>query len=209
MPDPCEVVRQGSHRGAKPLVTNNMRRVILVHGWDGYPEEGWFPRFKKDLEEQGFVVTIPAMDPADAPTMTKWVPQLAKVVGTPDEDTYLVGHSAGCITILRYLEGLAAHVKVGGVVLVAGFTDNLGFEELKNYFTTPIDWPKIRSKADGFVAIHSDNDKYVPLSHADVFTRELGAEVVVLKGRHHFAGSDGTTELPEARDTVLQLAGLS
>lgn len=30
-----------------------MKRVIIVHGWDGYPEEGWFPWFKKELEEKG------------------------------------------------------------------------------------------------------------------------------------------------------------
>ena len=185
-----------------------MRRIILVHGWDGYPEEGWFPKFKKEMEEQGFVVTIPDMDPADAPQQTKWVPQLAGVVGAPDEDTYLVGHSAGCITILRYLEGLLTGQKVGGVLLVAGFTDNLGFEELKNYFTTSIDWDRIIGHADAFIAIHSDNDKYVPLSHADTFKRFLGAIVIILKGRGHFAGSDGTTELPEARDAVLKLAGL-
>lgn len=186
-----------------------MRRVILVHGWDGYPEEGWFPTFKKETEAQGFVVTIPAMEPADAPTMTKWVPQLAGVVGTPDEDTYLVGHSAGCITILRYLEGLTDGQKIGGAVLVAGFTDPLGFEELKNYFTTSIDWNRIITHADGFVAIHSDNDKYVPLSHADTFKRLLGARVIILKKRGHFAGSDGTTELPEACDALLKLAGLA
>ncbi|MDO8622527.1 MAG: alpha/beta fold hydrolase [bacterium] len=185
-----------------------MRRVILVHGWEGHPEEGWFPKFRKDLEEQGFVVTVPAMEPADAPSQARWVPQLATTVSMPDEDTYLVGHSAGCITILRYLEGLPDRAKVGGVVLVAGFTDNLGFEELKNYFTTPIDWPKIRAKAGGFFAIHSDDDKYVPLSHADVFTRELGATALVLRGRKHFAGSDGTTELSEARDAILTLSGL-
>lgn len=185
-----------------------MRRIILVHGWDGYPEEGWFPKFRKEMEEQGFIVAIPAMEPADAPSRDRWVPQLANAVGTPDEDTYLVGHSAGCVTILRYLEGLPDGTKVGGVLLVAGFTDHLGFEELKNYFTTPIDWTNVRSKADGFVAIHSDNDKFVPLSHADVFKAQLGAQVIVLKARGHFAGSDGTTELPEARDAVLTLAGL-
>ncbi len=186
-----------------------MRRVILVHGWDGYPEEGWFPTFKQEMEAQGFVVIVPVMEPADAPQQEKWVPQLAGVVGTPDEDTYLVGHSAGCITILRYLEGLPTGTKVGGVVLVAGFTDNLGFEDLKNYFTTPINWDRIVTHADGFVAIHSTNDKYVPLSHADTFKRFLGAKVVILKDRGHFAGSDGTTELPEARDAVLKLAGLA
>jgi len=184
-----------------------MRRIILVHGWDGHPEEGWFPKFRQEMEVQGFVVTIPTMR-CQPPQMDVWVPQLAEVVGTPDENTYLIGHSAGCITILRYLEGLPEGQKVGGVVLVAGFTDPLGFEELKNYFTTPLDWPKIRSKAGGFIAIHSDNDKYVPLRHGDVFKAQLGAEVVMLKSRGHFAGSDGTTELPEARDAVLRIAGL-
>lgn len=184
-----------------------MRRVILVHGWDGHPEEGWFPKFKQDMEAQGFVVTIPTMEPADAPTMSKWVPQLASVVSAPDEDTYLVGHSAGCITILRYLEGRPDGQKVGGVVLVAGFTDDLGFKELTNYFMTPIDWDRIISHVDGFIAIHSDNDTYVPLSHADTFKRFLGAGVIILKQRGHFAGSDGTVELPEARDAVLKLAG--
>ncbi|MBI4143171.1 serine hydrolase family protein [Candidatus Uhrbacteria bacterium] len=185
-----------------------MMRAILIHGWDGYPEEGWFPKFKKDMEEQGFVVTIPAMEPAGAPQQAKWVPQLAGVVGVPDEDTYLVGHSAGCITILRYLEGLPEGAKVGGVVLVAGFTDPLGFEELKNYFATPIDWSKIRSKADEFIAIHSDNDEYVPLSHADVFKERLGAEVVILHDRKHFEDGSGITDLPEARDAVLRSAGV-
>ncbi|MFH1099029.1 MAG: alpha/beta fold hydrolase, partial [Candidatus Uhrbacteria bacterium] len=145
-----------------------MPRVILVHGWDGHPEEGWFPWFKRELEARGFSVTIPTMR-CQPPQMDVWVPQLAEVVGTPDQETYLIGHSAGCITILRYLEQIPEEQKVGGVVLVAGFTDDLGFEELKNYFATAIDWPRIRARANGFIAIHSDNDKYVPLRHSDVF----------------------------------------
>ena len=27
-----------------------MQRVFIIHGWDGYPEEGWFPWLKKELE---------------------------------------------------------------------------------------------------------------------------------------------------------------
>lgn len=185
-----------------------MLRVILIHGWEGHPEEGWFPWFKREMEAKGFVVTIPAMQPAEAPSRDAWVPQLAGVVDAPDADMYLVGHSAGCITILRYLEGLSDDQKVGGAVLVAGFTDDLGFKELTNYFATPIDWPRIRARAQGFVAIHSDNDKYVPLSHGDVFKEQLGAELIVLHDRKHFDGGSGITKLPEARDAVLQLAGL-
>jgi predicted alpha/beta hydrolase family esterase len=25
-------------------------RVFIIHGWEGYPEEGWFPWLKKELE---------------------------------------------------------------------------------------------------------------------------------------------------------------
>lgn len=186
-----------------------MRRVIIVHGWEGYPTEGWFPWMKTELETEGFVVDVPAMDPADAPSIAAWVPQLARIVGEPTPDTYLVGHSAGCITILRYLETLPAGQAVGGVVLVAGFTDALGYAELANYFTTPLPWEHIRERSvGGFVAIHSDNDRYVPLAHGDTFKERLGAAVIVLHERQHFSGGDGCVELPEARDAVLRLAGM-
>jgi len=28
------------------------KRVFIIHGWDGYPEEGWFPWLKKKLKEK-------------------------------------------------------------------------------------------------------------------------------------------------------------
>ena len=31
-----------------------MKRVYIIHGWEGYPEEGWFPWLKKELEDRGF-----------------------------------------------------------------------------------------------------------------------------------------------------------
>jgi predicted alpha/beta hydrolase family esterase len=83
-----------------------MKRVILVHGWGGYPEEGWFPSFKKELEKEGYKVSVPAMSHPENPTIDDWVGHLAKVIGKPDENTFLVGHSIGCQTILRYLESL-------------------------------------------------------------------------------------------------------
>ncbi len=185
-----------------------MRRVILVHRWNGTPEADWYPWFKRELEGEGIRVEVPAMVPADAPNRERWVAQLSEFVGVPDEETYLVGHSVGCITILRYLEGLPEGQRVGGVVLIAGFTDNLGYEELTNYFTTPINWSKIQSHVERFIAIHSDNDQYVPLRHGDVFRDQLGAALTVLHDRKHFEAEDGTTTFPEARDAVLKLAGL-
>ena len=68
-----------------------MKRVIIVHGWSGYPEEGWFPWLKAELEKKGFEVNVSEMPDADNPRIEKWVPKLAEVVGNLDEETYFVG----------------------------------------------------------------------------------------------------------------------
>lgn len=151
-----------------------MKRVVIVHCWDGDPEYCWYPQTKKELEEKGFEVVVPEMPETGTPKLSLWLPKLQQVVPDPDEDLYLVGHSAGVITIMRYLEKLEDDQKVGGVVFVAGFTEDLGFEELKNFFVQPIDFEKIKSKAKNFVAIYSDNDPYVPLKFGDIFKEKIG-----------------------------------
>src|SRR3989338_169649 len=98
-----------------------MKRVFIVHGWGGHPEEGWFPWLKKELEAKGFKVFVPQLPDAENPRIQKWVPKLAETVGVPDEETYFVGHSMGCQTIARYLESLPAEIKIGGAIFVAGF----------------------------------------------------------------------------------------
>lgn len=188
-----------------------MKRAIIVHCWSGYPNYCWYPFVKHELEHAGFSVEVPEFPDTDAPREDAWVPFLAECVGKPDGQLFLIGHSVGCVTIMRYLETLKLSEQVGGVVLVAGFTNNLGFDELKNYFETPLDFPRIRSKSkNGFIAIHSDNDPYVPLKFADVLNRELGAEIVIKHAMGHFSGpvdkEDSCTELPVVVEAVQELS---
>lgn len=147
------------------------------------------------------------MPETNLPKLSLWLPKLKEVIGESNEDFYVIGHSAGVITILRYLEQLEEGKRVGGVVLVAGFTDNLGYDELKNFFETPIDFKKIKTKSNHFAAIHSDNDPYVPLKHGDIFKEKLGARLIVKHDMGHFSGAvDDTksiTSLPEVSEAIL------
>lgn len=163
--------------------------MVLIHCWSGYPEYVWYPDAKRRLEALGFSVTVPAMPEADTPKLSLWLPKLKEAVGTPDENIYLIGHSIGCATIMRYLESLPQDTRIGGAVLVAGFTDDLGYQELKNFFETPLDFPKIRSGARRFVLIHSDDDPYVPVRYGDILKRELGGELIVKHNAGHFSTS--------------------
>ena len=182
--------------------------MFLVHGWGGWPEEGWFPDFKQKLKQKGFEVIIPEMPNSENPQMSLWLPHLISNVGEPNEQTFFIGHSLGNITILRYLEQLKPNQRVGGCVFVAGFTDDLGITELKDslFFKDPIDFEKSKKRCSTFIAIHSDNDKYVDVTYGDIFKKQLGAEVIILPNMHHFSGGDGIKELPEACSAILKIS---
>ena len=189
------------------------KRVFIIHGWDGYPEEGWFPWLKLELESCGFEVQVPAMPETAAPKIEVWVPHLAKLVGEPDEQTYFIGHSIGCQTILRYLENLSVGKKIGGVVLVAGWfvLSDLETEEEKiigkPWIETPIDFMKIKSASDNFVLILSADDPVVPYEeNKKLFEEKLSTSIIVEYARGHFSGSDGVTELPSALEAILEMA---
>ncbi|MFH1584661.1 MAG: alpha/beta hydrolase [Patescibacteria group bacterium] len=191
-----------------------MKRVYIVHGWGGYPKEGWLNWLKPKLEEHGFEVQMPAMPDSEYPKMHAWLGTLSETVGTPDENCYFVGHSLGCIAILRYLESLPEGQGVGGAVLVAGFTDmditveeDEDIQDVQSFFETELDFAALRKRCSNFIAIHSDNDPFVALRYADIFREKLGAEVVIEHEKLHFCEGEGVSELPSALEAVLRLAG--
>lgn len=182
------------------------KRVIIVHGWDGYPEEGWFPWLKTELEKKGFQVSVPQLPEAGSPRIFNWVPKLAEVVGTADQDTFFIGHSMGCQTIARYLESLPEGVQVGGAVFVAGYFKRLTNLEdddevrdvVRHWLETPINLRQVRSHLQKSVAIFSDDDPYVPLDNQDDYRDVLKSRIILESGKGHFSGSTGTVELPVA-----------
>ncbi|GBE17105.1 putative hydrolase YdeN [bacterium BMS3Abin15] len=186
-----------------------MKKVVVIHCWEGYPEYCWYPYVKKTLEKKGYEVNVPAFPETDLPKLDKWLPKLQEAVGQPSENVILVGHSVGCITILRYLESLSEDQKIGGAILVAGYIGDLGYDELKNFFDSPVNFEKAKRHCENFIAIHSDNDPYVDLKHADIFKKELDAEIIIKHNAKHFSGpsdkEDSCTELPDVVDSIEKL----
>ncbi len=191
------------------------KRVFIIHGWDGYPEEGWFPWLKKELEARGFNVFVPQLPKPEEPRINNWVPKLKEAVGNPDEQTYFVGHSMGCQTISRYTESLPENTVVGGAVFVAGFfkrltnieTDDVSRSVCEEWLKTPLDLNKVKSHLKKSIAIFSDDDPYVPSDNQDDFKNLLGSKIIVEHAKGHFSGSTGTMELPIALESVLEIAG--
>lgn len=182
-----------------------MKRVIIVHGWGGSPNgKDWIPWAKEKLEEKGYEVIMPLMPDSLNPKIETWVPFLSQIVGSPQNTDIFIGHSIGCQTILRYLETLEDGQKVDKIILVApwgaslvNLDDSEDEETAKPWLETPINWEKIKTKANSFVALFCDNDPYVPLGeNKPVFEEKLGVKSIIQHNQGHFTEDDGTKELP-------------
>ncbi len=166
------------------------------------------------------------------PHVKEWIATIKEAVGTPDEQTYFVGHSLGCIAIVRYLENLPKKTKVGGVVFVGGFSGNISIPELAEFYcdergvrgcqqtdtvsesksqkgASPYDtkegsinFDRVKLICPKITTLFSDNDTVVPLAKGISFAKALGARVIIEKGKGHFCKNDGVTALPTVLETL-------
>lgn len=185
-----------------------MKRVIIVHGFKGKPDSNWKPWLKKELETRGFSVEVPKMPNTEHPDVNEWVDKLNKAVGEmSDDQIYLIGHSLGCITILKYLETLSDDQKMKATVFVAGFTRK--FKGYSNghdsFFEKQLDFNGIKKHCDRFIAIHSQDDSNVGFEELAVFEERLDALIIPVNGAGHFGSSDRIFEVPIVLDAVLSV----
>jgi len=182
-------------------------RVLIIHCWGGSPDSNWFPWTKTELEKHGFEATVPQMPNADFPIQSEWLLHMQKMIGDVDENTFLVGHSLGVIAILKFLESLPDNQKIGGAILVSGFSQSLGtIPEIENFFEKTTDYEKIKSHCNHFVAISSDDDPYVPMEKGEILRDKVGAKLIVLHGAGHINIGTGYFELPIALEELIGLA---
>ncbi len=194
-----------------------MKRVYIVHGWEGSPEEPMHKWLKKQLEEKDFKVFALKMPDPSLPRRDKWIDYLNKTIKNSDENTYFIGHSLGCQTILRWLEQLPDKNKIGGVILIAPWLDldkktieeeewsKAEFEIAKAWFE-PINFSKCLKYCKKFVCIFSDNDPYIPLSKTKIFKDKLNAEIIIEKNKGHFDISSGIKDNPVALKKMLEIS---
>ena len=183
------------------------QRVFIVHGWGDQPGDHWIPWLTGQLEQAGIPVAAPAMPNTAEPEIGAWVGRLKLEVGVGDAETFYVGHSIGCQTILRHLEQTPPGTRARGAVFVAPWFDLVGVsaEEMviaRPWIETPIDFAQVRARLPELVAFFSPDDPFVSLDNQALFEERLGARTQVLDGRQHFGVESGMTSFPELLATV-------
>ncbi|MDD3662415.1 MAG: alpha/beta hydrolase [Candidatus Pacebacteria bacterium] len=186
-----------------------MKKIYIIHRWAGNSTDDWRPWLKKELEAFGFEVIVPDMPDTEVPVIESWVNHLSKVVTDPNENTFFIGHSIGCQTILRYLESI--NTKIGGLIFVAPWfkLDNLEDEEVeqiaKPWLETSIDFAKVKNNTYSIQSFLSSDEPFGCVSeNKKVLEQDLESKVTILESRGHFTEDDNELELPEIIPTVLQ-----
>ncbi len=179
------------------------KKVYLVHRWGGSSEsEGWFGWLKEELYRKKYEVIAFDMPNTEHPRIEEWVKYLEENIKEVDGNTYFVGHSIGCQTILRFLEKLHKHKRIAGCVFVAGWFKVINLEPKELEIAHPwmngkIDFERVLDHCNKFLAIFSDNDPYVHVDEAKEFKRILGAKTIIKKKQGHFNETEMIPEVLE------------
>ncbi len=192
------------------------RRAFIIHGYLSHPDEAWLPWLKAELVKQGYVVSLPAMPHPERPIVSDWVAFITQLVGEPDHETVMIGHSIGCQAVLHYLETLGAAGKsVAKTVLVAGaFPLGMSRAEAERtadgdaplvpWFMANLDPAKVKRAAGRCTVILSDDDPYLPIPKVTAtFKATLDPRIVMEHGYGHFNEDNHLTALPAALAAVI------
>jgi predicted alpha/beta hydrolase family esterase len=189
------------------------KKVFIIHGWNGNPNEAILSWLSNKLRINNFKVYSPEMPNPESPDIISWVSKLNEVVGNCDKDTYFVGHSIGCQTILRYIE--QKNVKeIGGAVFIAPWfnltkeTFETGDDEniARPWINTRIDLKEVRTKLKKLTAVFSEDDPYVPITDSEKFEKDLGAKIIIEKDKGHFSEEDNVRDSRIVLKEILEIA---
>lgn len=186
-----------------------MKNALILHGTKNTPNSNWQPWLKNELENLGYSVWIPQLPESDKPNIDKYNELLLNSEFNYNSQTILIGHSSGAVAILGLLQSLPENTIVNSCYLIGSFKNNsfLNWDALDGLFLKPFDFESIKSKSKKFIFIHSDNDPYCPLEHAEFLNNQLNGQLIILPGQKHF--SINTTgekykEFPELLELITK-----
>lgn len=161
-----------------------MKNAIILHGTGDTPESFWIPWLKSELEKHGYEVWAPLLPDADNPDINKWLPFVMEN-GKFNNDTIIIGHSAGATLILALLDKI--DVKIKQAILVSGYSFSTGKDGVNGVLRKVYDWDKIsKSTQEKIIFINSDND---PWGCNDFQGRRMmdmaGGIQIIIKGEGH------------------------
>ena len=169
-----------------------MKNVIIIHGTEGYPEENWFPWLKEQMKKYEYEVIVPQFPTPENQNPEAWFEVLKNYEKYLNRDTILIGHSCGGAFLLRVLEKIKTKVKASVFVAASAGVKPIKYYEIDRPFVgNPFNWEKIRNSSEHFFVFHSEDDPLICIGNGEKIAKELGVDLIRLKGAGHFNSKAG------------------
>lgn len=182
------------------------KHVYILPGFGATPADHWFPWLKNKLTKNGYIVDILEMPNPSEPELAVWLNYLEQNIRSVNEQTYFVAHSLGCIALLQYLNALTPDTKIGGLVLVLGFTTPLELlPELDEFTKNEINFEHLTQLTNNRLIIASQNDTIVPFEQTKELGELMNTRLISIAKGGHFLAEDGFTQLPEVYDELVRM----
>lgn len=180
-----------------------INKVYIIHGYGASPQHHWFPWLKQQLEQQGIRVDVPLLPEPEHPLKPAWDECLAQAIGQPDQNTFFVAHSLGCIALLDYLQQLNPQPNIGGLLLVSGFYQPVpGYALINPFVAHALQPTQLIALSPQRVVIAAQDDPVVPYALSQQLSEQLQARFISLPQGGHFLGSDGFTQFQLVYDIL-------
>ncbi|PIT51968.1 RBBP9/YdeN family alpha/beta hydrolase [Snodgrassella communis] len=181
-------------------------QVFIVHGFESSPHDNWFDWLATQARVAGATVTQPAMPEPDCPQASEWQQTLDEIIGQPQANTFLIGHSLGVITLLHFLSRHRP-AWVGGLILAAGFTTHLPeLKILDDYIhASQPDFTVLQQISMPVHSIISTNDPCVPEAASSTIAHALHSSIDYVPSGGHLMAEDGFSELAPAWQSLQQM----
>ena len=184
------------------------KKCIIIHGCPSNAKKAmnpetrtydkhWIPWTKKQLLVHNIETETPLMPSPWQPDYEKFKRTFEKYA--IDENTILIGHSCGCAFLVRWLG--ETKKKIFKLILVAPWKiPDKDDKFRKEFYTYPID-ETIKERVKEIVMFTADDEEDDGKESLKIFHKSLGGEVIELKGRGHYMG---TEEFPELIEVILK-----
>lgn len=186
------------------LYNLTMNKVYLIHGYGGWPNGAWRTSVIKALEQKEVYACALPMPSSEDLILNDWIEEIRRVVKRDkNHKVFLIGHSLGSTTILRFLE--KHNLKVEGVILVSCLIKPVENKAIGLFVSEPFDFEKIKHKSKNFVVIHGKNDSRVPFEQGKVLASKLDCELIGIENGGHLTGSEGWKEFPQVIQVLEEM----
>lgn len=171
-----------------------MKRAVILHGWEGNHTLHWYPWLSEQLKARGYQVWSPDLPDPDFPSVRRWNEFLTSQ-HWDFQDNLLIGHSAGAVEILGFLQALPRGLTIDTAVLVSVFSavmpEESDYHNLRGLFEESFNYPRIKTKAKQFIVVHGDNDPLCALEDAKTINAQLdGSLHIIPRGKHFITEHD-------------------